>query len=269
MINFDAANDFDGLLDSICESPILRAQMRTNMAAQPNASSVLLQLLLQCDTLDIDAAFMAESLAYGVLQGSLEHQNWLSGHRQKSSSLDGHVIVTRTANRLEITLNRPTVYNAIDRIMRDRLREAFDVAAMDEEIEHVVLRGIGKAFCAGADLNEFGTTRDPAIAHAIRMQTLPAHAIARCSDKMTVHVHGACIGAGLEMVAFAKHISATHNAWFQLPELAMGLIPGAGGCISIPRRIGWKRTAQMILSGKRISASTALDWGLIDEIIDD
>jgi enoyl-CoA hydratase/carnithine racemase len=81
-----------------------------------------------------------------------------------------------------------------------------------------------------------------------------------------VHVQGACIGAGVEIAAFAARLTATADAWFQLPELAMGLVPGAGGCVSVPRRIGRQRAALMILSGRRINAPTALRWGLIDAI---
>jgi enoyl-CoA hydratase len=131
----------------------------------------------------------------------------------------------------------------------------------------VRLCGAGKAFCVGADLDEFGTTRDPDVAHTIRMETLPALAIIPCAHKFAAHVQGACVGAGLEMAAFANRLTATPDAWFQLPELAMGLIPGAGGCVSVPRRIGRARAALMILSGRRIGAKTALDWGLIDAIV--
>jgi enoyl-CoA hydratase/carnithine racemase len=133
----------------------------------------------------------------------------------------------------------------------------------------VRLRGKGRAFSLGADLSEFGTTTDPATAHAIRMRTLPARMIERCADKLEVHVQGACVGAGLEMAAWARRITAAPNAWFQLPELAMGIIPGAGGCVSLSRRIGSSRTALLILSGRRLSARVALDWGLIDAIVDE
>jgi enoyl-CoA hydratase/carnithine racemase len=86
------------------------------------------------------------------------------------------------------------------------------------------------------------------------------------AGSFSVHVQGACVGAGLEMAAFAARLIATPEAWFQLPELAMGLIPGAGGCVSVPRRIGRQRAALMFLSGRRINAATALRWGLIDAI---
>jgi enoyl-CoA hydratase/carnithine racemase len=68
------------------------------------------------------------------------------------------------------------------------------------------------------------------------------------------------------MAAFAKRVIAAENAFFQLPELEMGVIPGAGGCVSIPRRIGRQRAAFMAISGRRINARTALAWGLVDAI---
>ena len=68
------------------------------------------------------------------------------------------------------------------------------------------------------------------------------------------------------MPAFARQVVAAEDAFFQLPEVAMGLVPGAGGTVSIPRRIGRQRTAYLALSGLRVDAATAHRWGLIDEI---
>jgi enoyl-CoA hydratase/carnithine racemase len=237
-------------------------------SASPHAAAVLLDLLRVIEGLPVAQALVAESLAYGLLQGSAEHARWLAERAPTPSQPLGRVLVERAGNALAILLDRPAAHNAIDRTMRDALREAFELAALDPEIERVTLSGEGKAYCVGAELSEFGTTRDPATAHAIRMATLPTFAIADCADKLEVHVQGACVGAGLEMAAFAHRITATPSAWFQLPELAMGLIPGAGGCVSISRRIGIERTLELVLSGKRISAQTALDWGLIDAIAD-
>jgi len=130
------------------------------------------------------------------------------------------------------------------------------------------LRGTGAAFSVGADLAEFGTTRDPATTHAIRMQTLPARTLVRFTGQIEAHVQGGCVGSGLELAAFATRLTAGASAWFHLPELAMGIVPGAGGCVSVMRRIGRQRAALMILSGRRIDARTALRWGLIDAIVD-
>ena len=253
-------------LEPFIEPPFSRAQLETSVAAHPQTSATLFELLPRLEGLSLREALIEESLAYGRLQGGEEHIAWLASRKAEAVLPAGDLRLSREDSLLEITLNRPDAHNAIDRSMRDALREAFTISALDPEVEHVRLRANGKAFCIGGDLAEFGTTRDPATAHAIRLETLPAFAIVDCADKMEVHVQGPCIGAGLEMAAFAKRMSATHDAWFQLPELSMGLIPGAGGCVSVPRRIGWQRTALMILSGRRVPTRTALDWGLIDEI---
>jgi enoyl-CoA hydratase/carnithine racemase len=86
------------------------------------------------------------------------------------------------------------------------------------------------------------------------------------ADRTTCKLQGACIGAGIELPAFAGRIEARADAFFELPEVGMGLIPGAGGTVSIPRRIGRLRTARMALGGERLSADIALKWGLIDAI---
>lgn len=152
--------------------------------------------------------------------------------------------------------------------MRDALRKAFELVSIDPTIERVELRGAGKFFSTGADLSEFGTTTDPLEAHRIRMRTLPAIPMARRREIVSVHIQGGAVGSGLELAAFAGHVSCSPKACFRLPELAMGILPGAGGCVSVPRRIGRQRTALLILSGMRINAGTALEWGLVDEIVE-
>jgi enoyl-CoA hydratase/carnithine racemase len=227
------------------------------------------QLLRSLPDLSVEQGLVAESIAYGLLQGSRGHRDWLAGRAPVAVEADGKVVLERSENQLTITLDRPNAGNAIDRTMRDQLFEAFTLADIDRDIDGISLRATGRSFSLGADLAEFGTTTDPATAHAIRMQTLPAHQIARCADRLEVHVQGACVGAGLEMAAWASRLTASPDAWFQLPELSMGILPGAGGSVSLSRRIGRQRTALLILSGKRISARTALDWWLIDAIVDE
>lgn len=241
--------------------------------AQPHAATVLLQLLRLIEPLPPDQALIAESLAYGVLQGGAEHARWLAQQRESLRTADigglpGRVDMERSGAVLMVRMRRPAALNAIDVTLRDGLREAFELVAADDTIEQVVFGGEGRAFSVGADLAEFGTTRDPALAHAIRMRTLPAHPLAHCGSKLIAQVQGACIGSGLEMAAFARRIEVRRGAFFQLPELRMGLIPGAGGCVSVSRRIGRQKTALMVLSGRRFSAQTALEWGLIDAIVD-
>jgi enoyl-CoA hydratase/carnithine racemase len=79
-------------------------------------------------------------------------------------------------------------------------------------------------------------------------------------------VHGPCFGAGVELPAFASNVVASADATFVLPELGMGRLPGAGGTVSIPRRIGRQRTLWLALTGAVLDAQTALRWGLVDAI---
>jgi enoyl-CoA hydratase/carnithine racemase len=255
--------------DAVIEAPVTIVGMAAAVAAQPRAAAVTVELLRLLDGLDPAAGLVAESLAYGLLQGSAEHAAWLAARVVPAVAPPGTVRIAREDDVLRIILARPAAGNAIDAAMRDALAEAFALAAIDRTIARVVLDAEGRTFCLGADLAEFGTTRDPATAHHIRRATLPARGIAVCADRLEAHVEGACVGAGLEMAAFARRLTAGPCAWFQLPELAMGLLPGAGGCVSLTRRIGRQRTALLVLSGRRISARVACDWGLVDALVDD
>ena len=93
--------------------------------------------------------------------------------------------------------------------------------------------------------------------------------LAGLADRVVAHVHGPCVGAGVELPAFAGRVVARSDTTFLLPEVAMGLVPGAGGTASIPRRVGRHRTAYLALSGRPIDATTALEWGLVDALDDD
>lgn len=254
-------------MDAVIEPPISAEAVVSQVLSAPKAASVAVQLLRSLEGVDIERALTLESLSYGLLQGSAEHHAWLAARGPAVDPMpSGSVRLERGGDVLRIVLDRPDAHNAIDRAMRDALYEAFTLADADRDIATIQLRSEGEAFCIGGDLDEFGTTRDPAVAHLIRMQTLPARALAPRAEILDVHVQGACVGAGVEIAAFAGRVTAAEPAWFQLPELAMGLIPGAGGCVSLPRRIGRQRAALMLLSGKRISAKTALAWGLVDAI---
>lgn len=257
-------------VDAIVEPPITLERLIRSISANPNAASVVTGLLRAIPHTPDREALLMESLAFAVLQASDEHAAWLKRRAADGDALaPGALDLARDGDVLEVALNRPHANNAIDRPMRDALTEAFELATLDDSIRTVRLRAVGKAFSIGADLSEFGTTRDPATAHVIRSKTLPAHWLSMIRDKLEVHISGACVGSGLEMAAFARRLTASRQAWFQLPELAMGIIPGAGGCVSVTRRIGRHRTALMVLSGARIGAETALSCGLIDAIVDD
>jgi hypothetical protein len=266
----DATHPLAPALDAVVESPVSAEALVRQIASAPRAAALAAQLLRGIEGLPSDRALQFESSCYGLLQGSEEHARWLATRAASpgQSAAAGRVIVDRCGAELHIVLDRPLSRNAIDRVMRDQLVEAFSVAAADPEVRSIKLRALGAAFSVGGDLEEFGTTRDPAMAHLIRSRSLPALSIGARADILDAHVQGACIGAGFEIAALAARLTASSRAFFQLPELSMGLIPGAGGCVSVARRIGRQRTLLMILSGRRINAQTALRWGLIDAIRD-
>ncbi len=236
----------------------------------PIAALAYAQLLRAAPRRTLYEALVAESFVYSTLQGGAEFARWLAGRRKrlrrKPADPGPAVRMDRDRDRLEIHLVRAGKHNAFSRAMRDGLAEALQLAVADPSIEEVVLSGEGPSFCSGGDLDEFGSFPDPAEAHAIRTTRSPALLLSQLADRVRVEVHGACIGAGAELPAFTRRVVAEEDAFFQLPEVGLGLVPGAGGTASLPLRIGRQRTAWLGLSGERIDARTALDWGLVDEV---
>lgn len=256
----------DVLVEQLGDTSVLTTTIDKN----PIAAAVLVQLLRTTEHLPLEAALTAESLAYATLQGGPEFRQWLLENRAPApaTATDSGpaVIMEAEGERLALALNRASNHNAMSVEMRDALIEALQLALSDDSILAVTISGRGRCFCTGGDLTEFGTAPDPAAAHLIRSLALPGRLLAQCADRVTVQLHGACIGSGIEFPAFAKRLIADAGTHFQLPELSLGLIPGAGGCVSIPRRIGRQRTAWLALSGKRINARQALSWGLVDAV---
>lgn len=247
------------------------APIEATVARTPLAALSYAQLLRAAPRRTVHEGLVAESFAYSTLQAGAEFQAWLKSRRRRRgrarrATSEAALRLDRERDRLEIHLTRPDKHNAFSRAMRDALCEALQLALADPSIEEVVLSGEGPSFCSGGDLDEFGSFPDPASAHAIRTTRSPALLLARLADRVRVEVHGACIGAGVELPAFTSRVVAEEDAFFQLPEVAIGLVPGAGGTASLPRRIGRQRTAWLGLSGQRIDAPTALSWGLVDEV---
>lgn len=162
----------------------------------------------------------------------------------------------------EVLLARPEKRNALNAQMRDELWSTLRAARLAGV--GVVLRGLGPAFCAGGDLLEFGQTRDTAQAHEIRQLRSVARLIASLSERLVAAVHGACYGAGLELAAFAGTVVCDDTARFCLPEGQLGLIPGAGGTVSVTRRVGRSVTLEMVATGRVLDAHEAVRLGLVD-----
>jgi len=239
--------------------------------ATPFTATALVQLLRLSEERSVHEALIAESLVYSLLQSGPEFGAWRAAHEQREReqrkpNLAPAVLAVRDGARLDLTLNRPEKHNAFSAEMRDALCEGLLVALGDASIREVRIRGAGRSFSSGGDLDEFGTLPDPVTAHMIRSTRNAGRMLADCAERAVCFVQGACVGAGSELPAFAGRVVAAPDAYFQLPEASMGLVPGAGGTASIPRRIGRQRAAWLALSGRRIDAVTALRWGLVDEL---
>jgi hypothetical protein len=232
-------------------------------------AAVTLALLLRAGPYrSLGAGLVAESSAYSMLQGGPEFAAWRkrTPRRRRRPEPGPAVRLARSGATLDVVLNRPHVRNALNREMRDGLLEAFALAMTDADIEAVEVRGEGPVFCSGGDLSEFGTFDDPASAHLVRLATSIGRQIAAAADRVTFHVHGACAGSGVELPAFAGTVVADPGTTFSLPEIGLGLIPGAGGTVSLTRRAGRHRVALLALCGHPIDAATAQRWGLVDVI---
>lgn len=242
-----------------------------NIKQNPIAATALVQLLRLSEHLPVADALITESLTYSTLQAGPEFKKWLDANRAAApavhSDVGEAVLMSREGDMLTLELNRASNRNGMTVEMRDALIEALQLVLADDRIRRVQLSGRGKCFSTGGDLTEFGSAPDPATAHIVRSLALPGRLLAQCASRVSVRVHGACVGSGIEFPAFAGRLLATEDAYFQLPELKFGLIPGAGGTVSIARRIGRQRAAWLMLSGKRIDARKALAWGLVDDIV--
>ena len=237
------------------------------VARNPVASAALVRLLRASEGRSVEAGLEAESHAYSDLQGGKEFQRWLARHERRDRGPEGDPVrVERDGARLRLTLQRPHVRNALNAAMREALLDGLLVAELDPSIEHVELHADGPDFCSGGDLDEFGTFESPEAAHALRLERSVGRALAGQSDRVTAHLHGSCAGSGIELPAFAGRVVAASDVRISLPELALGLVPGAGGTVSLPARIGRHRTAQLALTGTPVDAATALAWGLVDEL---
>ncbi len=269
-----AADGEDGGIIRACDTRVAdvaeAASLLANIRQSPIAATALVQLLRLNEHLRIADALVAESLAYSTLQAGPEFRQWLEANRADTPAVHSDsgdaVLISRDGDVLTLELNRASNRNGMTVEMRDALIEALQLVLADDSIRQVHLSGRGKCFSTGGDLTEFGSAPDPATAHIVRSLALPGRLLAQCAERVTVKVHGACIGSGIEFPTFAGRVVAAEGAYFQLPELKFGLIPGAGGTVSIARRIGRQRAAWLMLSGKRINARQALAWGLVDEV---
>lgn len=169
-------------------------------------------------------------------------------------SLEGDVAV--------ITLNSPPV-NALSAKVREGLFEAFKAANANDAAKSIVLICEGRTFIAGADITEFGgAMANPGLPEVqAQIEDSPKPVVAA--------IHGTALGGGLEVALCAHYRVAVPSAKLGLPEVALGLLPGAGGTQRLPRVVGPERALEMMTSGRHVPAKEALAGGLVDELVEE
>ncbi|MEJ5152257.1 3-hydroxyacyl-CoA dehydrogenase NAD-binding domain-containing protein [Comamonas sp. MYb396] len=169
------------------------------------------------------------------------------------------VSLAREGQVLVVTIQNPPV-NALSQAVRQGLADAVAQARSDAQVQAILLVGSGKAFIAGADIREFGKPAMPPSLPDVLVQL-------ENSDKLVVAaIHGPALGGGLEVALSCHYRLAVSGAKLGLPEVQLGLLPGAGGTQRTPRLIGVKAALDLMLSGRHASAEEALAMGLVDQV---
>ena len=167
-----------------------------------------------------------------------------------------------------VTLNRPKALNAYSVQMRDDLYEVLGAINDDDEVRVAIIKGAGdKAFCAGADLTEFLTAPSAIEARQIRFRRDLWKLFLSIPQPLIAAVHGYVLGSGMEIAACCDIRVASEDAVFGLPEVGLGIIPGAGGTQTIPRLIGVSRSLEMLLTNRWIPADEAHRFGLVNKVV--
>ncbi|HYC30939.1 MAG TPA: 3-hydroxyacyl-CoA dehydrogenase NAD-binding domain-containing protein [Gemmatimonadales bacterium] len=162
-----------------------------------------------------------------------------------------------------VTFGHPPV-NGLSHAVRSGLAEALDRAASDSSVRAVVLAGAGDLFSGGADIREFGmpaSTAAPTLRQVIER-------VERCPKPVVAAIAGTCLGGGLELAMGAHYRVAAGSARLGLPEVKLGLLPGAGGTARLPRLVGLARAIEMIVTGEPVPASELADTRLVDVVVD-
>ena len=176
------------------------------------------------------------------------------------------VLTSREGAVLTVTLNRPEVYNAFNRALHDALREAL-TEAQDPAVRCVVVTGAGKGFCAGQDLKEFGQV-SASIRDALEQTYHPHIRLVRALEKPVIAaVNGPAAGAGLSFACACDIRVASDTATFVPGFVGIGLVPDSGGTWFIHRLLGFARAFEWMCANTRLSATEALDWGLVSEVV--
>lgn len=180
------------------------------------------------------------------------------------------ILFEKVGQVARIVLNRPTVYNSLNRPMGKALQTALKVCALDDDIRAVYLSGTGKAFCAGQDLNELQEPNPPTFDELLGEHYNPIILqINQLPKPVVAAVNGVAAGAGANLALACDLVVATQSASFIQAFSKIGLVPDSGGSFVLPRLIGKQRAVALMMLGEKVSATAAREMGMIYEVYAD
>ena len=150
--------------------------------------------------------------------------------------------------------------------MRDDLSQALSAVHDDSDVRALLITGQGRAFCAGADLTEFGAAPSQTVARRVRWERDVWGQLLEVPVPVVAAVHGYCIGSGIEIALLCDIRIGAQGAVFAMPEVQLGMIPAAGGTQMLPRITGWSSAMDLLLTGRRIGTEEALSLGLLTRL---
>lgn len=167
-----------------------------------------------------------------------------------------------------VTVNRPEALNALDEGLLRRLGDVVRELSEDEGVAVVIITGAGdRAFIAGADIAEMNACSREELAEIVSLGQALTRAVESAPKPVIAMVNGYALGGGCELALACDLVVAAETARFGLPEVKLGLLPGFGGTQRLPRRIGWGRARDLILTGRQVPADEALRLGLCDRVV--
>jgi enoyl-CoA hydratase/carnithine racemase len=176
-----------------------------------------------------------------------------------------HILVSQAGGVCELRLNRPEKRNAITFAMYDTLWDALVRAEADDSVRAILLSGAGASFTAGNDLMDFVKGPQPDDRGPVRFLRL----LPKIHKVLIAAVHGSTVGIGVTLLLHCDLVLAAHSARLSMPFVKLGLVPEAGSSLLLPRLVGHQRAAELLLLGAPIDAATALNFGLVNRVVED
>ncbi|MER5627991.1 enoyl-CoA hydratase-related protein [Streptosporangium sp. NPDC002544] len=164
---------------------------------------------------------------------------------------------------LTVRLDRAEAAHARNQVMRDELASLWRAVVADRGVRAVILTGTGdRFFCAGMDLKEAGSPEDPVSRRDRMRRSRDIEQLAELPQPTIAAINGFALGGGLEMALACDIRLVADHAQIGLPEVTRGLVPGGGGTQRLPRLVGYARACELVLSGRRLTAAEAVEYGI-------